>query len=151
MLPLAPTVAAALQRSSGVVAGVTGTRLFILPSALTASPPFSQGFWGPGFCRPWSSGLPSPPSLLVSFLAQVLKGHDDHVITCLQFCGNRIVSGSDDNTLKVWSAVTGEVSPRSWSHHRAAPLGGMLGGTLRGTLVLCAATAVGGVRGRGPF
>ena len=32
---------------------------------------------------------------------QVLKGHDDHVITCLQFSGNRIVSGSDDNTLKV--------------------------------------------------
>lgn len=40
---------------------------------------------------------------------KVLKGHDDHVITCLQFCGNRIVSGSDDNTLKVWSAVTGKV------------------------------------------
>ncbi|RXN06602.1 F-box WD repeat-containing 7 isoform X3 [Labeo rohita] len=39
---------------------------------------------------------------------EVLKGHDDHVITCLQFCGNRIVSGSDDNTLKVWSAVTGK-------------------------------------------
>ncbi|XP_023813495.1 F-box/WD repeat-containing protein 7 isoform X1 [Oryzias latipes] len=39
---------------------------------------------------------------------KVLKGHDDHVITCLQFCGNRIVSGSDDNTLKVWSAVTGK-------------------------------------------
>ena len=32
---------------------------------------------------------------------KVLKGHDDHVITCLQFSGNRIVSGSDDNTLKV--------------------------------------------------
>ena len=32
---------------------------------------------------------------------RVLKGHDDHVITCLQFSGNRIVSGSDDNTLKV--------------------------------------------------
>ena len=32
---------------------------------------------------------------------KVLKGHDDHVITCLQFCNNRIVSGSDDNTLKV--------------------------------------------------
>ena len=32
---------------------------------------------------------------------QVLKGHDDHVITCLQFSGNRVVSGSDDNTLKV--------------------------------------------------
>lgn len=40
---------------------------------------------------------------------KVLKGHDDHVITCLQFCGNRIVSGSDDNTLKVWSAITGKV------------------------------------------
>lgn len=39
---------------------------------------------------------------------KVLNGHDDHVITCLQFCGNRIVSGSDDNTLKVWSAVTGK-------------------------------------------
>ena len=41
---------------------------------------------------------------------KVLKGHDDHVITCLQFSGNRIVSGSDDNTLKVWSATTGKVS-----------------------------------------
>ncbi|KAJ8915801.1 hypothetical protein NQ315_004613 [Exocentrus adspersus] len=39
---------------------------------------------------------------------KMLKGHDDHVITCLQFCGNRIVSGSDDNTLKVWSATTGK-------------------------------------------
>jgi len=39
---------------------------------------------------------------------KVLKGHDDHVITCLQFSGNRIVSGSDDNTLKVWSAITGK-------------------------------------------
>lgn len=39
---------------------------------------------------------------------KVLNGHDDHVITCLQFCGNRIVSGSDDNTLKVWSAVSGK-------------------------------------------
>ncbi|XP_014328947.2 F-box/WD repeat-containing protein 7-like [Xiphophorus maculatus] len=37
-----------------------------------------------------------------------LKGHDDHVITCLQFSGDLIVSGSDDNTLKVWSAVTGK-------------------------------------------
>ncbi|XP_022645438.1 F-box/WD repeat-containing protein 7-like [Varroa destructor] len=37
-----------------------------------------------------------------------LKGHDDHVVTCLQFAGNRIVSGSDDNTLKVWDATTGQ-------------------------------------------
>ena len=41
---------------------------------------------------------------------KVLKGHDDHVITCLQFSGHRIVSGSDDNTLKVWSAITGKVN-----------------------------------------
>ena len=38
-----------------------------------------------------------------------LKGHDDHVVTCLQFDGVRIVSASDDNTLKVWSAVTGDL------------------------------------------
>lgn len=39
----------------------------------------------------------------------MLRGHDDHVITCLQFSGDLIVSGSDDNTLKVWSAITGKV------------------------------------------
>uniref|UniRef100_A0A3Q3WDN4 F-box domain-containing protein n=1 Tax=Mola mola TaxID=94237 RepID=A0A3Q3WDN4_MOLML len=38
----------------------------------------------------------------------VLRGHDDHVITCLQFSGDLIVSGSDDNTLKVWSAASGK-------------------------------------------
>ena len=31
-------------------------------------------------------------------------------VTCLQFSGNRIVSGSDDTTLKIWSAVNGRVS-----------------------------------------
>lgn len=41
---------------------------------------------------------------------RVLKGHDDHVITCLQFSESRIVSGSDDNTLKVWSVTSGKVS-----------------------------------------
>jgi F-box/WD-40 domain protein 7 len=41
--------------------------------------------------------------------SKILKGHDDHVITCLQFSGTRIVSGSDDNTLKVWSVTTGKV------------------------------------------
>ncbi|XP_050714012.1 F-box/WD repeat-containing protein 7-like [Eriocheir sinensis] len=39
---------------------------------------------------------------------RVLKGHDDHVITCLQFSGDTIVSGSDDNTLKVWDATSGK-------------------------------------------
>ncbi|XP_071088653.1 F-box/WD repeat-containing protein 7-like [Haliotis cracherodii] len=48
----------------------------------------------------WRTGAIRPP--------KVLKGHDDHVITCLEFCGTRIVSGSDDNTLKVWSAISGK-------------------------------------------
>jgi len=39
---------------------------------------------------------------------EVLQGHDEHVITCLQFSGNTIVSGSDDNTLRVWNANTGK-------------------------------------------
>ncbi|GMR59706.1 hypothetical protein PMAYCL1PPCAC_29901 [Pristionchus mayeri] len=33
----------------------------------------------------------------------IFKGHDDHVITCLQLQNDMIVTGSDDNTLKVWS------------------------------------------------
>ncbi|KAJ6216347.1 hypothetical protein RDWZM_007504 [Blomia tropicalis] len=38
-----------------------------------------------------------------------LSSHEDHVITCLQFNPNSniIISGSDDNTLKVWSSLTG--------------------------------------------
>ncbi len=34
-------------------------------------------------------------------------------VTCLQFSANRIVSGSDDNTLRVWNAITGKV--RIWA------------------------------------
>ena len=41
----------------------------------------------------WRSRSVRPP--------RVLKGHDEHVITCLQFNDHKIVSGSDDNTLKV--------------------------------------------------
>lgn len=46
---------------------------------------------------------------MINCLFQLLRGHDDHVITCLEFCGSRVVSGSDDNTLKVWSVITGKV------------------------------------------
>ena len=46
----------------------------------------------------------------------MLKGHDDHVITCLEFSGSKVVSGSDDNTLKVWSAITGKVLIFAYLH-----------------------------------
>lgn len=39
----------------------------------------------------------------------ILKGHDDHEITCLQIRGDIIVTGSDDNSLKVWSASKAKV------------------------------------------
>ena len=42
----------------------------------------------------WRSRSVRPP--------RVLKGHDEHVITCLQFNDHKIVSGSDDRTVKVW-------------------------------------------------
>lgn len=36
-----------------------------------------------------------------------LRGHDEHVITCLKLRGERIITGSDDCTLRVWSVATG--------------------------------------------
>jgi WD40 repeat protein len=41
-----------------------------------------------------------------------LRGHDEHVITCLQIKGDLIVTGSDDNTIRVWSAATATVSKK---------------------------------------
>ncbi|KAG5311046.1 PREDICTED: F-box/WD repeat-containing protein 7 isoform X2 [Acromyrmex echinatior] len=66
---------------------------------------------------------------------KVLKGHDDHVITCLQFSGNRIVSGSDDNTLKVWSAVTGKCLRTLVGH-----TGGVWSSQMSGTIVISGST-----------
>jgi len=63
---------------------------------------------------PWKAGFMRQHNIEMNWRMnpvkqpKVLKGHDDHVITCLQFSGNRVVSGSDDNTLKVWSAMTGK-------------------------------------------
>uniref|UniRef100_A0A5S6QI85 F-box domain-containing protein n=1 Tax=Trichuris muris TaxID=70415 RepID=A0A5S6QI85_TRIMR len=37
----------------------------------------------------------------------LLRGHDEHVITCLQVWNDKIVSGSDDDTLKIWCSSTG--------------------------------------------
>ncbi|XP_058456819.1 F-box/WD repeat-containing protein 7 [Malaya genurostris] len=67
--------------------------------------------------------------------AKVLKGHDDHVITCLQFCGNRIVSGSDDNTLKVWSAITGKCLRTLVGH-----TGGVWSSQMAGNIIISGST-----------
>uniref|UniRef100_T1PGV9 WD domain protein n=1 Tax=Musca domestica TaxID=7370 RepID=T1PGV9_MUSDO len=66
---------------------------------------------------------------------KVLKGHDEHVITCLQFSGNRIVSGSDDNTLKVWSAVTGRCLRTLEGH-----TGGVWSSQMSGNIIISGST-----------
>uniref|UniRef100_UPI00398F864B F-box/WD repeat-containing protein 7-like n=1 Tax=Pristiophorus japonicus TaxID=55135 RepID=UPI00398F864B len=75
----------------------------------------------------WRSGEIKAP--------KVLKGHDDHVITCLQFSGSRILSGSDDNTLKVWSAITGECVQTLVGH-----TGGVWSSQMRGNIVISGST-----------
>nr|XP_028581288.1 ribosomal RNA-processing protein 8 isoform X2 [Podarcis muralis] len=97
------------------------------------SPGFMYSPWKLAFLRQhridmnWRGGDARPP--------KVLKGHDDHVITCLQFCGNRIVSGSDDNTLKVWSAVTGECVQTLVGH-----TGGVWSSQMRDNIVISGST-----------
>lgn len=75
----------------------------------------------------WRSKPIPPPKML--------KGHDDHVITCLQFCGNRIVSGSDDNTLKVWSATTGKCLRTLVGH-----TGGVWSSQMSGSIIISGST-----------
>ncbi|XP_007230293.3 F-box/WD repeat-containing protein 7 isoform X2 [Astyanax mexicanus] len=96
-------------------------------------PGFSHSPWKSAYIRQhridtnWRRGdLKSP---------KVLKGHDDHVITCLQFCGNRIVSGSDDNTLKVWSAVTGKCLRTLVGH-----TGGVWSSQMRDNIIISGST-----------
>ncbi|KAM6226049.1 LOW QUALITY PROTEIN: uncharacterized protein LJ264_015962 [Porphyrio hochstetteri] len=97
------------------------------------SPGFMYSPWKLAFLRQhridmnWRSGELKAP--------KVLKGHDDHVITCLQFCGTRIVSGSDDNTLKVWSAVTGECVQTLVGH-----TGGVWSSQMRDNVVISGST-----------
>ncbi|XP_050298570.1 F-box/WD repeat-containing protein 7 [Anthonomus grandis grandis] len=66
---------------------------------------------------------------------KMLKGHDDHVITCLQFSDNKIVSGSDDNTLKVWSAVTGKCLRTLVGH-----TGGVWSSQMSGNVIISGST-----------
>ncbi|XP_039203929.1 F-box/WD repeat-containing protein 7-like [Crotalus tigris] len=97
------------------------------------SPGFMYSPWKLAFLRQhridmnWRNGDARPP--------KVLKGHDDHVITCLQFCGNRIVSGSDDNTLKVWSAITGECVQTLVGH-----TGGVWSSQMRDNIIISGST-----------
>lgn len=65
----------------------------------------------------------------------VMRGHDEHVITCLQFYGNRILSGSDDTTLKVWSAITGKCLRTLVGHS-----GGVWSSQMVGDLVISGST-----------
>ncbi|KAF2356277.1 WD40 repeat [Trinorchestia longiramus] len=66
---------------------------------------------------------------------RVLKGHDDHVITCLQFSGNTIVSGSDDNTLKVWNATTSKCMRTLTGH-----TGGVWSSQMRDNIIVSGST-----------
>lgn len=75
----------------------------------------------------WRTGPLRPPKLL--------KGHDDHVITCLEFCGTRVVSGSDDNTLKVWSAITGKCLRTLVGH-----TGGVWSSQMQGNIIISGST-----------
>ncbi|CAG5115890.1 unnamed protein product [Candidula unifasciata] len=75
----------------------------------------------------WRTGVNRPP--------KCLKGHDDHVITCLEFCGNRVVSGSDDNTLKVWSVTSGKCLRTLIGH-----TGGVWSSQMSGTVVISGST-----------
>jgi len=68
-------------------------------------------------------------------IPKVLKGHDDHVITSLQFHGDTIVSGSDDNTLKVWSATSGKCL-RTLVGHK----GGVWASQMRGNTIISGST-----------
>ncbi|KPP80228.1 F-box/WD repeat-containing protein 7-like [Scleropages formosus] len=96
-------------------------------------PGFTHSPWKSAYIRQhridtnWRRGDLKPP--------KVLKGHDDHVITCLQFCGNRIVSGSDDNTLKVWSAITGKCLRTLVGH-----TGGVWSSQMRDNVVISGST-----------
>lgn len=99
----------------------------------TVKPGFTHSPWKCAYIRQhridtnWRRGdLKSP---------KVLKGHDDHVITCLQFCGNRIVSGSDDNTLKVWSAITGKCLRTLVGH-----TGGVWSSQMRDNIIISGST-----------
>lgn len=90
---------------------------------------------------PWKSGYMRQHNIEINWRVRgirtpkVLKGHDDHVITCLQFSNNRIVSGSDDNTLKVWNATSGKCM-RTLAGHT----GGVWSSQMQGNIIVSGST-----------
>jgi F-box/WD-40 domain protein 7 len=64
-----------------------------------------------------------------------LRSHDDHVITCLKFDGRRIISGSDDNTLKVWCSKSGKLLHTLHGH-----TGGVWASQLHGSICCSGST-----------
>lgn len=65
----------------------------------------------------------------------MLKSHDDHVITCLKFDGIHVISGSDDSTLKVWCARTGNLL-----HTLVGHSGGVWASQLKDNIVISGST-----------
>ncbi|XP_045784392.1 F-box/WD repeat-containing protein 7 [Maniola jurtina] len=95
----------------------------------------------PRYDSPWKTAFMRQSMIQDNWLHKsvlspiVMRGHDEHVITCLQFYGNRILSGSDDTTLKVWSAITGKCLRTLVGHS-----GGVWSSQMVGDLVISGST-----------
>ena len=44
------------------------------------------------------------------------RAHDSHVVTCLQFDTNKILTGSDDNNINVYETQTGRLRAKLKGH-----------------------------------
>lgn len=120
---------------------VLGRRVATSTSSSSPPSPSGGGGGGAGPTIPWKLAFMRHHYVEMNWRCKpirepkVLRGHEDHVITCLQFSGNRIVSGSDDNTLKVWSATSGRCLRTLIGH-----TGGVWSSQMAGSLVVSGST-----------